>query len=289
MNGLSADSFHSTDTFYKKVCVRSQQEVSGVLDSQSVASLSWFGDEVVENNDHRHPKATNKRNNPKKGRALDPHRLLKRTGDPANTMNETLTPSVSSLSGGEMSLYLLDDKTGVLVVSAFMASETTDNGESAFMIGFASFATKAISYLRQKGASRIIIDLSGNGGGLVALGENLAIQFFPNADHFFGSNMRWNPAIAAMLTEGADPNGTYWDLGHYRKMDGSNFASYEEFLGPVHKHGDYFTVIARPDIVETNTEDGSNLPSSYPGPQPFETNNIAIVSFQVYPFHTILF
>lgn len=126
--------------------------------------------------------------------------------------------------------------------------------------------------------SKVIIDLSGNGGGFVTLGQNLAMQFFPESDHFFGSNMRWNPALQVMLTSDVDPNATYWDIGHYKKMDGSDFKSYQEFLGPVHRDNDYFTVIGVPDTVESIAETGVHMPSSYDGPQPFDTDNIVLVS-----------
>lgn len=250
-------------------------------------AVSWAGDEATiadKNNDHQRP--TRKRSESNRARGLPQHHLLKRSGGPASTMNQTLNPSIMASANNELSLYQLDDETGVMVITSFAPEDSYSpaaaagvDEEAVFINKFVSLATEAISYLHQRGLTKIIIDLSGNGGGFTTLGENLAMQFFPKANHFFGTNMRWNPALATMLTKGADPNTTYWDLGHYRKLDGTDFASYQEFLGPVPKDDDYFTVIAIPDVVETNAEDGANLPSSYSGPQPFETEDIVLVSF----------
>lgn len=205
-----------------------------------------------------------------------PHQIFRRTNDTsAHYGNATSLTPVFCLDGGELALYIMGD-VGVFVANAFAPADDTDN---SFMSNFATLITDSISYLKKNKITKLIIDVSGNGGGFVSLGENFAMQLFPTADHFFGSNMRWNPALAAMLTLGADPNDTYWDLGQYHKMDGSDFSSYEEFLGPVYKDQDYFTLIARPDIVEANVESGGELPGSYPGPQPFETHNIVLVGF----------
>lgn len=253
--------------------------------ANTAEAISWIGDESPiggANNDHQHP--TRKRSESKTVRGLPQHQLLKRSAGPPSTIHQTLSPALLTSAHGEISLHLLDNETGVLVITAFAPAETTTasddvDQDAIFMNKFVSLATEAISDLRQKGITKIIIDLSGNGGGFVSLGENLAMQLFPGVNHFFGTNMRWNPALAAMLTKGEGLDATYWDLGHYRKMDGSDFSSYKEFLGPVQKDDDYFTVIAIPDTVETNAEDGGDLPSSYTGAQPFDTDNIALVSF----------
>lgn len=257
-----------------------------VLTGSDTKAISWVGDEspiTGGNNDH-HPKR--KRSEPKTAGGLPQRHILRRSEGPASTIHQTLSPALLTSAHGEISLHILDHETGVLVVTSFTSANETasgvnddDDATTTFMNKFVSLATEAISDLRQRGITKIIIDLSGNLGGLVSLGENLAMQLFPEVNHFFGTNMRWNPALATMLTKGEGLNTTYWDLGHYRKMDGSEFSSYEEFLGPVHRDDDYFTVIAIPDIVESNAEDSANLPSSYSGPQPFDTDNIALVSF----------
>lgn len=255
-----------------------------VLDGQ--IAIHWDG-EISDGDGHDHQRPTKKRRSePKSAREIPPHHLLKRAGDPSISVNRSITPPVVEMDNGELSLYILDQETGVLVVNSFATEDpslTSDADQTTFMTKFVSSATESISYLRQRGISKIIIDLSGNGGGYVSLGENLALQFFPKSDHFFGSNMRWNPAIQAMLTSEEDHNATYWDIGHYEKMDGSDFESYQEFLGPVHRDNDYFTVIAIPDTAESNAEADVHMPSSYNGPQPFDTDNIVLVSPHLFP------
>lgn len=248
-------------------------------------AINWGGDDD-DGDDHDHQRPTVKRRSElKRVREIPPHHLLERAGNPSFSVNRSITPPVVEMDDGELSLYILDHETGVLVVNAFTPKDRSvtdsDDAETTFMTKFVSLATESISYLRQRGISKIIIDISGNGGGFATLGQNLALQFFPKSDHFFGTNMRWNPTLQAMLTSDGDINATNWDLGHYKKMDGSDFDSYQEFLGPVHRDNDYFTVIAIPDTVETIAEDSVHMPSSYEGPQPFDTDNIVLVSLQV--------
>lgn len=181
------------------------------------------------------------------------------------------------MQNGEMNLFVLDDETGVLEITSF--DWYSEEFAVEFLATFSMFLSDAILYLKNLGITKIIIDLSGNKGGVTALGNDAAMQFFPEADHFFGSNMRWNPAIDTMLTKGKDPTDMgYWDIGHYKKIDGSDFASYKEFLGPVFQDGDYFTPIAIADIAEENTEDSlGGLPPSYTGHAPFDAENIILV------------
>lgn len=186
------------------------------------------------------------------------------------------TRPVLALDDGTLALHILDHQTAVLEITSFQFA--VDDPEDTYLSRFSSLVTDAISYMKKNGITKIIIDLSGNGGGFLALGVNLAKQLFPTVDHYFASNIRWNPAIDTMLTKGADPDGTYLDLGHLRKLDGSDFTSYKEWLGPVFKDGDYFSQISRPDFAEESDE-ADGLPVSYPGPQPFDTHNIVVVSF----------
>lgn len=249
------NSFNSTDTFYSNVCIRSEKEI------EKTRTL-YSGRLKYKNSTESTSKAKGKR----EALPLYKEPLWSRS------TNRTLKP-IMSFTDNVIQLFSLDNETAVLVIGDFKSSET--------LVSFAGFISKAISYLKDKGTPKIIIDVTGNGGGSLALGNDAAMQFFPTADHYFGTNMRWNPALQAMLTSNIDPNRTFWDLGQYHKMDGSDFSSYQEFLGPVRSDGDYFTRIARPDLAERNAEksDGSALPAAYKGPQPFKTENIIIVGF----------
>ena len=190
---------------------------------------------------------------------------------------------------GEVGYYQLDAETAVLLVSAF--APTTAVSDATTLAEFAAFAgnfseavAQALARARAAGSKRLLVDVSGNGGGLVPLGYNLVRQLFPApADHnraFFGTNMRWNPALDTMLVRG-DPAviaASYMDLGLLRREDGRDWASFREMLGPVHRHGDYFSRISVPDEAEMDADVGGQVLHDFPRTPPFAADQVVLVS-----------
>ncbi|KAH8145748.1 uncharacterized protein LAJ45_10225 [Morchella importuna] len=261
---LDASSWDSTDSFYTNVCRRSKDEIEKVyadmqnteLTQNTMPSGLSIRDDSVKN----------------KPRSELPASVagLVRRGDAVPT------PALQMVNG-EIMLYVMNDQVGVLVINTF----TPMNGgsEDGFVHEFSGNITAAIEHLSSKNIKRIVIDVSGNGGGFVRLGRDAVRQFFPGESTYFASNMRWNPALATMMLDGSDTNATYWDLGQYKKAsDNSDFKDWNEFLGPVSRDGDYFTVIAVDDTVEVEAEDNEPLPPVYKGPQPFADEDIILLS-----------
>ena len=56
---------------------------------------------------------------------------------------------------------------------------------------------------------RPVIGFAGNGGEYFGLGIDTMRLLFPDKDYFFAVNMRWNFALAIMLTAGQDTCETY--------------------------------------------------------------------------------
>lgn len=263
---IAVDAFNSIDTFYQNICLRSSDEINKVYD---------------EFNNGQTPDGPPESQTSQSSKRRDilpfiaPHVVQ-------STRRSLTAEPVYGMKSGELELYILNEEIGVLVLNTFMPM---DNGtEDGFIPLFSKGVAGAISYLREKNCTKIIIDVSGNGGGYIRSGRDAVRQFFPGEGTFFASNMRWNPALATMLLEGNGTNATYWDLGQYKKAsDDSDFKSYAEFLGPIARDGDSFTVIAVDDNVEVEKEDMEPLPPSYSGPQPFATENIIIVSLAAFP------
>lgn len=177
-----------------------------------------------------------------------------------------------ALTGGEFAIYHLDDQTAVLAIRSF---DGGDVDAETFMMSAHTLVKDAITYLTANHYKRLVIDVTGNGGGFVGLGIDTVRQLFPDKDHFFAVNMRWNPAMATMLTKGLDANGTYWDYRTFNDEKGQDIKSVQEFLGPVRRDGDYFTPIMRSDVTESAKSSG--LVESYSGHQPFTSDNIVLV------------
>lgn len=261
---IAVGAFNSADTFYKNICLRSSDEITKVYKE--------FNNGEISQNSHGPSESQNSQSSKKRHILpfLAPHAV--------QPFRRSLSAEpVYKITTGELELYILNEETGVLVLNTFMPiGNETDVG---FVPLFSKGVARAISYLQEKNCTKIIIDVSGNGGGYIRSGRDAVRQFFPGEETFFATNMRWNPALATMLLEGNGTNATYWDLGQYKRAsDNSDFKSYSEFLGPIARDGDSFTVIAVDDNVEVEKEDAEPLPASYSGPQPFKTDNIIIVS-----------
>lgn len=133
--------------------------------------------------------------------------------------------------------------------------------------------------VKSTGAERLLIDVTGNGGGNVAIGQNLARQLFPTSDKvFFDSNMRWNPTLDVMMKKGDQQMiaASYFALHGLRKPSGENWTSFDEMLGPVHRDGDYFTKISITNEDKDNANTG--IYPDYPMEQPFKLQNVILVS-----------
>lgn len=259
---IAVGAFNSVDTFYQNICLRSNGEITNVYEE--------FSNGKISQNSHGPP-------DPQTFQDSKRHILPFIAPHVVQPMRRSLTTKpVYGMESGELELYILNEEIGVLVLNTFMPMKS-QNG-TGFVPLFSKGIAGAISYLREKNCTKIIIDVSGNGGGFIRSGRDAVRQFFPGEETFFASNMRWSPALATMLLEGNGTNATYWDLGQYKRAsDNSDFKNYAEFLGPIPKDGDSFTVIAVDDNVEVEKEDAEPLPASYSGPQPFATENIIIV------------
>lgn len=165
--------------------------------------------------------------------------------------------------GGTVSGYILeDDSVGVLSIPSFQ-SQPTEVGSS---ISFSEAVAKFITRAKDAGVEKVVIDLSGNGGGTIFQGYDTAKRFFPALEPSIGFRTRASPqlnVIGSYLTAILDDGGATLDTDVFDETltifgtsipfssalslttDGDSWDSWSDFFGPRRLHGDGFTNTAR--------------------------------------------
>lgn len=195
------------------------------------------------------------------------------------SQNEPAIPWPSfdlAMTGFQQGIHILDSETAVWGMYAFEESnDPTGANATAFFKEWASFLDRGVSMLQKKGIKRILIDVSGNGGGYVALGIVTIRKFFPESQPYYGFDMRRSPALDLLIEFSADSDSSHLSLNMTKDINNNDFTSIQEFLGPVHKYGDYFTEIGRWDVSDTISSSGLSVPTT--GDPPFSNDNIVLV------------
>ena len=186
-----------------------------------------------------------------------------------------------AMSSYQQVIYILDSETAVWGIYSFsdelLAEDETDAAVDAFFWEFSSFLDEAATLLKEKGIKRILLDVSGNGGGFIALGLLTMRKLFPESNPYYGFDMRRSPALDLLVEFSADDDFSHLSLNMTKDIDGNDFSSIQDFLGPVYKYGDYFTNIARWDVSDKLIDAGLNAPST--GDPLFDVDDIVLVCF----------
>jgi len=172
----------------------------------------------------------------------------------------------------EQSIHILSDEVAVWGIHAFQ-----DRNEAlTFFDDWNAFMDRAITELKKSGIKKIIIDVSNNGGGYVALGISSIRKFFPESQPYYGFDLRRSPALDLLIEYSADADDSHLSLNMSRDINNKDFVSIQEFLGPVHKYGDYFTSMGRWDVGDAISETGLDIPTT--GDPPFALDDIVLLS-----------
>ncbi|CAG8416334.1 unnamed protein product [Penicillium salamii] len=136
--------------------------------------------------------------------------------------------------------FLPDSKgledTAVLVVPTFVdavGDVTITNGTAEF----ARIARDFISNATSAGRTRMIIDLSGNGGGVITSGLNLFRLFFPNTDIYTAARWRAHESVdlagqaADLLLGPSDSSWLNWK-SQVKPDQKTDFESWKDLFGP---------------------------------------------------------
>ncbi|KAI4954640.1 hypothetical protein J4E86_005950 [Alternaria arbusti] len=191
---------------------------------------------------------------------------------PNNPM--TVQADLSVIGGGIVSSYMLDGaSTAILSIPSFYQNGIdTSNFRQAIrdFIGNAS----------QSQASRVIIDLQQNSGGLVFLAYDTFKQFFPNLEPNGASRQRsheLSDSLGEAYTEwwdrsGRDQTDSYnWASSEWivtnriNAATGKTFSSWDEFYGPEISNGDTFSGSQQYNLSDENFDYSAfgDLPYGY--------------------------
>jgi hypothetical protein len=167
--------------------------------------------------------------------------------------------------------YFLNDtgNENVAVLSIPSYSAELPGQELEFQNVVQSFLAAA----KHAGKTKLIIDLQANPGGVVDLGLDTFAQLFPSMRPNTQGNMVSNvgqDVIGRTYSniEAGDQNQTarnadftaQWTVQADMNVDGVGFASWDDFIGPVHLHGGNFTKLFQLNYsnvaITENSQDG---------------------------------
>ncbi|KAG7095916.1 hypothetical protein E1B28_006600 [Marasmius oreades] len=200
--------------------------------------------------------------------------------DKAHSVNIVLPnpfrPNLTEVAGSDDVLknYILPDKkTGVMFVGSFGPLDFDQ---------FQADVVAAIDAFKKAGVTRLLIDLSNNGGGFVCLGQFL-FQYLAGSKigyPGFVSSLRGNTLaqkiIAADIKLGIDAFEGFYPADNWAFLNGTQMPSSFDYADPVVP----FTINGVNDPTSQRFHDTCELAFSQTVPQdpPFDPSNIAIVS-----------
>ena len=189
--------------------------------------------------------------------------------------------AIGALPYNAASYYNIDHTTGVVRIPAFSASYL-DSGKNPkeYISDIANFIHEALHYFTRAQKKRVLIDISRNTGGDISAGYAVFRQFFPQADPFYGQDMRNSPTLKTLIQQLSSPSGrrsSPLDYHYARQVDGVDFSTLGDFIGPTHKYNDSFTRMFRVnDSAFIATDEKYHVPP--PNVSPFAAKNIALLS-----------
>lgn len=201
----------------------------------------------------------------------------------------------------------------VAVLSVLGFSPEGDFDILEYVVNFQQLTEKFLAMSKQAGKQRLVIDVTGNGGGLVAAGFELYAQLFPGTPQFQANNMRLTESMEQMakisssvqneilsldLNTLTPQNATQRQLalaalsqssvvsnlipgGVFSAGGQTNFTSTDQIIGaPVTIKGDRFTSYISTPL--NNTASDFNLTGTgnraNPPPAVFDPNNVVILT-----------
>ncbi|KAK7928152.1 Interphotoreceptor retinol-binding [Apiospora marii] len=196
-------------------------------------------------------------------------------------------PTVVRDQYNQMNGFYLDDQTAVMFIPSF-SSEGQPDGSSAT---FANVATKLVSDAVKSGRKRLIIDVSGNGGGDIIRAFDLFRLFFPTDLPYSATRFRRSDATNAMaaIFGSVDPqdNAAVYPLawrGQVEPDQKTRFGSLNDFLnadGAAQLGTSVSALYANRDYADTSTADdpirGYGPVAQSPTTPPYSPNDILIV------------
>ncbi|KAF5339039.1 hypothetical protein D9758_014119 [Tetrapyrgos nigripes] len=182
-------------------------------------------------------------------------------------------PSVDGSSGVIKNFLLPDNETGVMFVGSFSPDDFDQ---------FQKDTVDAIDSFKAAGVTRLLIDLTNNGGGFVCLGQFL-FQFLAGAQigyPGFVSTNRANPLaqkiVAADIALGNDDTDTFYSADNFAFLNDTQMPASFDYIEPSAP----FQINGKQDPTSQRFHDTCQLEFSQDVPDegPFPPENIAIVT-----------
>ncbi|CUS07825.1 unnamed protein product [Tuber aestivum] len=137
-----------------------------------------------------------------------------------------------------------------------------------FSKGFQNFITKELVSLKKDGVKRLVIDRR-TGCPSIRCPEPAV----PRKAEISSMNIRWSPTTWA-LVQNFD-NGRYME--YYKDENMQDFKSKDQCLGPIFRDGGWYSPKWKQDF-EQYAQESSSIDPKHTGSQPFETENIIVIS-----------
>lgn len=226
-------------------------------------------------------------------RAIAPPKLSKRAMPP-NYPTPVIDHETQQIGAFFLDAPGLED-VAVLSFNSFASDDEYEVRE------FQSMVERFIKYAKEQGKSKIIIDVSSNGGGTLFLGYDIFKQFFPTLEPDLGVRHPSTDAVNIIgeqfgtinlsssnrvYAQGLDAQGIYMSPLHWASSVDENqkaFSSWDDVKGPVLLNDYPFTEILRYNLsYELLGHGGLKDISGYGtranlGPQPFKSEDIVLV------------
>jgi hypothetical protein len=179
----------------------------------------------------------------------------------------------------ELGAFFLGDygvsDVAVLSMNTFEPVASGDSTE------FQGLISKFIQFAKSNGRTKLVIDVSSNGGGSLFLGYDTFKQFFPSIEPDIGARMRYSDgldiigsAFGTITLKEAESdlfNNTGFSAGdmylsplHYTNsvdVDQEDFTSWADLRGPVTINGAYYTQILRYNFSDPFLYEGDTIQS----------------------------
>ncbi|KFY27445.1 hypothetical protein V493_03479, partial [Pseudogymnoascus sp. VKM F-4281 (FW-2241)] len=164
---------------------------------------------------------------------------------------------------------------------AVLSMNTFDPVASGDSVEFQTMIRKFLAFAKSKGRTKIVIDVSSNGGGSLFLGYDAFKQFFPSMEPDIGARMRYSTALDIIGTafntithedavsksfenKGLTPADMYLSPFHYTNSvdaDQEDFSSWVDMRGPVTINSASYSQIMRYNFSDPYLYQGDTIES----------------------------
>ncbi|TLS26603.1 hypothetical protein PpBr36_04996 [Pyricularia pennisetigena] len=196
------------------------------------------------------------------------------------------------------------DEVAVLALNAF--APEVDGQAVNYVKNFQEVVADFLVKCKDEGKTKLIVDLTGNGGGIIVAGYELFAQLFPEVRPFQANNLRLTDSLIdiARVSNNAlnDPNSKQRFKGGNERAalsvlkdsevtfnlmpgfvytpEGHNMTSEEQILAPVQLKGDKFTAYQSTPYNETSAEFNlTGTGSRAPAPPPvFKPSDVVLLT-----------